>query len=74
MYLAALGHSCSMWDLFLNQGSNLGPLHWECGVLATGPPGKSLLTRPSITFPIFLFLPMRITTSIVKLHTLPCLP
>ena len=24
-------------------GSNLGPpLHWECGVLATGPPGKSL--------------------------------
>ena len=21
----------------------MGPLHWECGVLATGPPGKSLL-------------------------------
>ena len=20
---------------------NLGPLHWECGILATGPPGKS---------------------------------
>ena len=27
---------------FPHQGSNLGPLHWECGVLATGPPGKSL--------------------------------
>ena len=26
---------------FPDQGSNLGPLHWECGVLATGPPGKS---------------------------------
>ena len=23
-------------------GSNPGPLHWEDGVLATGPPGKSL--------------------------------
>ena len=26
---------------FPDQGSNPGPLHWECGVLATGPPGKS---------------------------------
>ena len=23
------------------QGSNSGPLHWECRALATGPPGKS---------------------------------
>ena len=28
---------------FPNQGSNLGPLCWEHRVLATGPPGKSLL-------------------------------
>ena len=28
---------------FPNQGSNLGALHWERGVFATGPPGKSLL-------------------------------
>ena len=27
--------------LFPDQGSNPGPLHWEHGVLATGPPGKS---------------------------------
>ena len=27
---------------FPDQGSNPGPLHWEHGVLATGPPGKSL--------------------------------
>ena len=27
---------------FSDQGSNPGPLHWECGVLATRPPGKSL--------------------------------
>ena len=26
---------------FPDQGLNLGPLHWEPGVLATGPPGKS---------------------------------
>ena len=35
--------SCCMWNLQLpDQGSNLGLLHWELGVLVTGPPGKSL--------------------------------
>ena len=34
--------SCGMRNLkFRDQGSNLDPLHWEFGVLATGPPGKS---------------------------------
>ena len=28
---------------FPDQGSNPGPLHWEHGVSATGPPGKSLM-------------------------------
>ena len=42
IYLAALGPSCSMQDLVLDQGSNLGPLHWELRVLATGPPWKSV--------------------------------
>ena len=28
---------------FPDQVSNLGPLNWECGVLATRPPGRSLL-------------------------------
>ena len=27
---------------FPDQGWNVGPLHWKLGVLATGPPGKSL--------------------------------
>jgi len=27
---------------FPDQGLNPGPLHEECGILATGPPGKSL--------------------------------
>ena len=27
---------------FPDQGLNRGHLRWECGVLATGPPGKSL--------------------------------
>ena len=25
-----------------DQGWNLSPVHWECRVLATGPPGKSM--------------------------------
>ena len=36
---------------FPDQGSNPGPLHWECGVLTTVPPGKS----PSSTFFLFFF-------------------
>ena len=34
--------SCRMLDLIPQSGTELGPQHWECGVLATGPPGKSL--------------------------------
>ena len=34
-----LWHACGIQ--FPNQGSNPGPLHWEHGVLPTGPPGKS---------------------------------
>ena len=30
-----------MWDLVFRPGMELGPLHWEDGVLATGLPGKS---------------------------------
>ena len=33
--------ACGIW--YPNQGLNQGPLHWEHGVLATGPPGKSPL-------------------------------
>ena len=44
IYLAAPALSCGMQNFqFPNQGSNLGPLHWEHGVLAAGPPGKSLV-------------------------------
>ena len=34
--------SCSMWDLVPWLGLNPGPLRWECRVLATEPPEKSL--------------------------------
>ena len=34
--------SCGMWDLVPPQGMEPSPLHWEHGVLATGPPEKSL--------------------------------
>ena len=48
-----------MWDLFVeacgtkfpDQGSNPGPLHQECGVLTTGPPGKSFCSPFLETFP-----------------------
>ena len=45
--------SWSMWDLVPDQGSNLGPLHWELRVLATGPPGKSqqfLIKESNLSF------------------------
>ena len=35
--------SCGMWDLVPWPGIKLEPLHWELGVLATGPPGESQL-------------------------------
>ena len=35
-----LAVTCGIW--FPDQGSNSNSLHWELGVLATGPPGKSL--------------------------------
>ena len=34
-----LAEACGLW--FPDQGLNPDPLHWECRVLATGPPGKS---------------------------------
>ena len=40
--------SCGVWNLVPGQGSNLGPLHWECRVLDTGPSQKSL--RKCFTF------------------------
>ena len=47
--MAELGLRCGTWELlvascgiyFPDQGWNVGPLHWECGVLSPGPPGKS---------------------------------
>ena len=49
--LVVMGLSCCTQDLrfieaggtwFSDQESNQGPLHWEPGASATGPPGKSL--------------------------------
>ena len=34
--------SCSTWDLVPWAGFSPSPLHWELGVLTTGPPGRSL--------------------------------
>ena len=41
--------SCGTWHLVTRPGIKAGPLHWECGVLATGPPGKSLSGVPSVS-------------------------
>ena len=60
MFIVAGGiFSCSMWticwslwDLVPDQEPNLGPLHWEWAVLATGPPGRSAslsLLNPSFS-------------------------
>jgi len=38
--VGSLVEACGIW--FPDQRLNLGPLCWEYGVLATGPPGESL--------------------------------
>ena len=62
IYLAVLGLNCClqglqglqlccwMWDWLPDQGWNPVPLHWERGVLATGPPGKPYKTFSFGTF------------------------
>ena len=61
MVLALRNFICSMWDLVCQPGMNLDPLHWECGVLAIGPPGKShflcISQSPNIVFLSLLFPP-----------------
>ena len=47
----AMGHAGSS---FPNQGWNPCPLQWKCGILTTGPPGKSL-NHPLINPPLRLF-------------------
>ena len=44
--------SCGTWDLVTVPWprTELRPLHWLCGALATGPPGKSLLPVLSFCF------------------------
>ena len=45
LLVLVVGHgifSCSNWDLVLWPGIEPESLHWEHGVLATGPPGKAL--------------------------------
>ena len=37
--------SFSVWELVLRPGVKARPLHWECRVLVTAPPGKSF--RPN---------------------------
>jgi len=44
--------SCSLWDQFPDRGSNPGALHWERGVLATRPPGKS---QSRLVIPLFKY-------------------
>ena len=64
MYLVAPALSCGMWDFQLQQERSSSPsrdqtqgrLHWECGVLATGPPGKFLdgqiFTNAAFIYPL----------------------
>ena len=69
---------CNPPDSFI-QGSNPGSLHWEHGVLATGPPGKSLAVFNKadhafllktlsfrILLPLFFFLSLSLSTWIPK--------
>ena len=54
IHLVALGLSCSTRSFYLwHAGSKQGTLHWQCGVVATGPPGQSLQSsflKPSVSY------------------------
>ena len=47
-FVGSLVATCRIW--FPDQGSNVGPLYWEHGVLATWPPRK---TPPVVIFDLF---------------------
>ena len=52
-FLSFFFFGCTLWHagpLFPSQGLYLYPLHWECRVLTTGPPRKSL-ERPVLFIP-----------------------
>ena len=53
IYLAATSLSCSVWvpDQVLNPGS----LYWECRVLATGPPERSLFFNSLLLVYMYFF-------------------
>ena len=58
--LASLGSfSCGSGIYFPDPGSNLGPLHWECGVLTTGPLGKFLISN-LVSLPSILHLTVKL--------------
>ena len=63
IYLGVLCLSCGMWGLVPQPGIEPGPLHWEQGVLAIGPPGKS---------PKFLIFKLRQKSHDMKLAILKC--
>ena len=52
---------------FPDQGSNLGPLYWECGVLASGPSGSP--HRPPILVLLPPFFSQRALTSLLKYNS-----
>ena len=62
IYLAALGLSCSTWDLVPWPEMELRPLHWESGVLATEPREKSLCCYCKLSF-LFYFIFYQVAVS-----------
>ena len=62
IYLAMPSLGCGTWDLqlqhvgsrSLTRESNLGSLQWEHGLLASGPPGKSLHMNFRVSLSILL--------------------
>ena len=62
---------------FPDQGSNPGPLHWEQGVLATGPPALGARSLSHWTTRDVLLLHFRVNLVedpiLCSLHTLKCM-
>lgn len=73
--MAAPGLGCGTWDFSIFvvacriEFPNQGPPHWENGVLATGPPGKSQLLSNVVVRPAS---PLCSATLVYSLHLALC--
>ena len=61
-----------MWDLVSWPRIEPGPLQWDCGLLTTGPPGKSLLVHKVFVFLWLVSLSVMPSVQFSSVQSLSC--